>query len=120
MKRYVMLLAYEAGGWDPEDEAQVQSFFDAHHAFEAYLDQHGRRLSSAALADAELATTVRHVDGTPVVSDGPYVETAEFVGGYYDVELPDLDHAIEAAAILPPSYAVEIRPIAVIEGYEHA
>jgi hypothetical protein len=48
------------------------------------------------------------------------VETVEFVGGYYDVELPDLDSAIEAAQLLPPSYAVEIRPTVSIEGYEHA
>ena len=48
------------------------------------------------------------------------METAEIVGGYYDVELPDLDHAIEAAGLLPPSYAVEIRPTVVIDGYEPA
>lgn len=120
MKRYVLLLAYEPGGWDPADEEVRQSFFDAHHAFEEYVAARGRRLASGALADADTATTVRHVDGAATVSDGPYVETVEFVGGYYDVELPDLDSAIEAATLLPPSYAVEIRPTVLIEGYEHA
>ncbi len=118
MKRYVLLLAYEPGGWDPDDAALVQSYYDAHDAFEAYLAAHGRRLASGALADADVATTVRHVDGKAVVSDGPFVETTEIVGGYYDVELPDLDHAIAAASLLPPSYAVEIRPTIVVEGYE--
>ena len=120
MKRYVLLLAYEPGGWDETSAEVQQAFFDAHHAFEEYVESHGRRLSSGALADADTATTVRHVDGEPRVSDGPYVETVEFVGGYYDVELPDLDSAIEAAKLLPPSYAVEIRPTVLIEGYEHA
>ncbi len=118
MKRYVLLLAYEPGGWDPADEEVRQEFFDAHHAFEKFVDTHGRRLASAALADADTATTVRHGNGQPSVSDGPFVETVEFVGGYYDVELPDLDTAIEAASLLPHSYAVEIRPTVTIEGYE--
>ncbi len=49
--------------------------------------------------------------GEVVLSDGPFVESAEMIGGYYDVELPDLDVAIEAAALLPPAYAVEIRAV---------
>ena len=119
MKRYLLLLAYEPGGWESASEEERQAYFDAHAAFETYVDEHGRRLGSAALADADMATTVRHVDGAPVVSDGPYVETVEIVGGYYDVELPDLDTAIAAARLLPTAYAVEIRPTVTIEGYEH-
>ena len=41
------------------------------------------------------------------------------MGGYYDIELPDLDAAIAAARLLPAAYAVEIRPTVEIEGYEH-
>lgn len=118
MKRYVLLLAYEPGGGDARSAEEQQAFFDAHDAFEAFVAKHGRRLSSGALADADVATTVRHLDGRAVVSDGPFVETTEIVGGYYDVELPDLDHAIGAAKLLPASYAVEVRPTVVIEGYE--
>jgi len=120
MKRYLLLLAQVPGVWEAASEEEKQAYFDAHHAFEEYVGQHGRRLASAALADADTATTVRHHDGRSVVTDGPFVETAEVVGGYYDVELPDLDHAIEAASRLPASYAVEIRPTVVIEGYEQA
>ena len=119
MKRYVLLLAYEPGGWDTADEGVQQEFFDAHTAFETFVNDRGRQLGSAALADADVATTVRHADGAATVSDGPFVETVEIVGGYYDVELPDLDTAIEAAKLLPTSYAVEIRPTVVIEGYQH-
>ncbi|GAA1478247.1 YciI family protein [Nocardioides aestuarii] len=116
--RYLLLLAYEPGGWEQADEAGQQAYFDAHHAFEAYVTEHGKHLGSAALADTDVATTVRHEGGRTVVSDGPFVETTEIVGGYYDVDLPDLDTAIAAAALLPPSYAVEIRPTVTIEGYE--
>lgn len=119
MKRYVLLLAYEPGGWDDASEAVQQEFLDAHTAFETFIGEHGRRLASAALADTDVATTVRHRNGETVVSDGPFVETVEIVGGYYDVELPDLDTAITAARLLPASYTVEIRPTVTIEGYEH-
>jgi hypothetical protein len=109
--RYVVLIAYEPGEWEAADEAGGRELFDAHHAFERFVDAHGHRRGSAALCDADLATTVRHRDdGSVVVTDGPFVELAEQVGGYYDVELPDLDTAIAAAKLLPPSYTVEVRP----------
>jgi hypothetical protein len=118
--RYVVLIAYEPGRWEAAGAEERQAFFDAHHAFERYVADHGKRLSSAALADADTATTVRHPggDGQAVVMDGPFVELTEQVGGYYDVELPDLDTAIAAATLLPRSYAVEVRPVVGVEGYE--
>lgn len=116
--RYVVLIAYEPGHWDAADEAVRQEYFDAHHAFEAYVEQHGRRLSSAALCDADLATTVRRDGPSDVVTDGPFVELTEQVGGYYDVELPDLDSAIAAARLLPRAYTLEIRPVVRVEGHE--
>jgi hypothetical protein len=117
--RYVVLIAYEPGHWDAADEAVRQEYFDAHHAFEDYVEQHGRRLSSAALSDADLATTIRRdAAGPDVVTDGPFVELAEQIGGYYDVELPDLDAAIAAAKLLPRAYTIEIRSVVRVEGYE--
>jgi hypothetical protein len=112
-------MAYQPGEWEATDEAGRQELFDAHHAFERFVDEHGRRVESAALSEADLATTVRHrQDGTAVVADGPFAELAEQVGGYYDVELPDLDTAIAAAKLLPHSYAVEVRPTVRVEGHE--
>ena len=116
--RYVVLIAYEPGHWDGTDEVVRQEYFDAHHAFEAYVEQHGRRLSSAALSDADLATTVRRDGSSDVVTDGPFAELTEQIGGYYDVELPDLDAAIAAARLLPRAYTLEIRSVVGVEGYE--
>lgn len=119
--RYVVLIAYEPKDWAEADEATRQTYFDAHHAFERYVDEHGSRLSSAALCDADLATTVRRdVGGADVVTDGPFVELTEQVGGYYDVQLPDLDSAIAAARLLPKAYTLEIRSVVGVEGYESA
>jgi len=114
--RYVVLIAYEPGEWDASDEQARKEVFDAHHAFERFVDERGRRLESAALADADTATTIRHGADGPVVTDGPFVELAEQVGGYYDVELPDLDTAIAAAKLLPRSYTVEVRPTVRMDG----
>ena len=119
--RYVLLIAYAPGRWEAADQDERQEFFDAHHDFERFVDEHGRRRESAALADADTATTIRRAaDGSPVVTDGPFVELTEQVGGYYDVELPDLDTAIAAAKLLPGSYTVEVRPVVGVEGYESA
>ena len=118
MRRYVVLVAYEPGRWESAPEAVREEYFAAHHAFEEYVDAHGRRISSAPLAGADTATTIRHADGAVAVTDGPFVESVEQVGGYYDVELPDLDSAIAAGLLLPTSYAVEIRPVVSIDDHE--
>ncbi len=118
MKRYVVLVAYQPGAWETAPDAVRQEYFAAHHAFEEYVDTHGRRIGSAPLAGADTATTIRHVDGAARVTDGPFVESVEQIGGYYDIELPDLDAAITAGSLLPSSYAVEIRPAITVEGYE--
>ncbi len=121
MRRYVVLVAYAAGEWESAGPEARQEYFDAHHAFERYVDEHGRRLASGALADADTATTLSPGRGAErVVTDGPFVELAEQIGGYYDVELPDLDVAVAAGRLLPPSYTVEIRPVLSIEGYDSA
>ena len=119
MKRYVILIAYRPWDWASATPEVRQSYVDAHDAFRDFVDEHGAHLGSAALGEADTATTVRAgADGSRTVTDGPFAEPAEQVGGYYDVELPDLDTAIAAGRLLPTSYAVEIRPAVTIDGYE--
>jgi len=68
------------------------------------------------LADSPAATTVRVRDGQRLVTDGPFAETKEQLGGYFLVEVDDLDTAIELASKIPGARhgSVEVRPI--IEG----
>ncbi len=114
MTRFVLLIAYGSSEWEGASEETRAYYFEAHDAFSAYVAEHGAEHGSGALADPGLATTVRRAgrarDGEVVVSSGPFAEATEQVGGYYDVELPDLDHAVAAAALLPAAYSVEIRP----------
>ena len=77
------------------------------------MEASGQRLSGLELDDPETAKVVRIVDGETVVTDGPYAETKELVGGLMTVECADLDEAIELAASIPLASrgSVEIRPI---------
>jgi hypothetical protein len=114
VSRFVLLIAYASSEWDEATEETRDYYFRAHAAFSSYVAEHGTEHASGALADRDRAVTVRRAgqqrDGEVTVTSGPFAETAEQVGGYYDVELPDLDHAVTAASLLPAAYSVEIRP----------
>lgn len=111
MKHYVLLVAYDPRLWEDATEDQRDAWYADHRAFDEHVRAHGRCLATAPLAGADTATTLRHVDGRLQVTDGPFAETAEVLAGYYDVELPDLDTAIAAGALLPSPFAIEIRPV---------
>jgi hypothetical protein len=64
------------------------------------------------LAAPGLATTVRFdVDGRPLVTDGPFLEGKEVIGGYAEIEVQDLDEALRMAQSWPPRGTVEVRPV---------
>lgn len=111
MNRYVVLVAYAPQLWDEAGPGLRDQWYADHGAFDAYVADHGRRIATAPLAGRETATTLRHVDGELQVTDGPFAETSETIAGYYDIELPDLDAAIAAGALLPAPFTVEIRPV---------
>jgi len=115
VKRYVVLVAYRPSLWEDASEEQRDAWYADHRAFDEHVRSHGRCLATAPLAGADTATTLRHVHGRLQVTDGPYVETAEAIAGYYDVELPDLDSAIAAGALLPSPFTIEIRPVEVVD-----
>ena len=73
-----------------------------------------RVVGGAHLQDPDTATTVRVADGETLLTDGPFVDAKEYLGGFFLVEAPDLDTAIELAARVPAARfggAVEVRPI---------
>ena len=93
----------------PAEGPTVEEFL----AFEKAVSDAGVKLDGQAL-DTSHATTVRvRVDGERVVTDGPFAETREIVGGYYLIDVPDLDAALEWAARCPGSGygSVEVRTV---------
>jgi hypothetical protein len=82
------------------------------------LNSAGQYLEASPLHPVATATSVRMRDGKRLVTDGPFAETREQLGGYYLIEASDLDEAIGIAARVPPARfgTVEIRPVMEIEG----
>ncbi len=85
----------------------------AYQAYTEALQSAGVFKAGDRLHQASAATTVRMVDGKTRVLDGPYAETKEQLGGYYIVEVPDLDAALSWAARCPNASdgVMEVRPI---------
>ncbi len=77
------------------------------------LAQAGQMLEGAGLQGIDTATTVRVRDHERLVTDGPFAETRELLGGYYVVDVPDLDVALDWAAKMPNvgRGSVEVRPV---------
>jgi hypothetical protein len=104
---------------DPEAEAALgpagrRAIVDEHARFAGRLAEAGALVLSEALEPPEQGRTVSFEDNAPVITDGPYLETKEALGGVYVIEAPDIDAAVEIARGLPrsPGLVAEIRPIA--------
>src|SRR5581483_4483036 len=82
------------------------------------LNKTGQYLGAGPLHSVSTATSVRVRDGKRIVTDGPFAETREQLGGYYVIEANDLDEAIDIAERVPPvKYGtIEIRPVMEIPG----
>jgi hypothetical protein len=82
------------------------------------LNSSGQYLDASPLHPISTATSVRVRDGKRLVTDGPFAETREQLGGYYLVDASDLDEAIRIAERIPPARfgTVEIRPVMEISG----
>jgi hypothetical protein len=111
-----MLLIYspaEGGPSREEQEAEMGRWF----AYTDELRQSGAMVAGEALQPVDVATTVRVRDGETLISDGPFAETKEILGGYYIVDAPTLDEALKWAAKMPNiEYgSVEVRPVVVFE-----
>jgi hypothetical protein len=111
-----MLLIY--GAEDSWTEAERRACMIESMGICDELARQGKFLDASPLQSVKTAASVRVRDGRALVTDGPFAETTEQLGGYYVLDLADLDEAIAVAARLPPAAkgAVEIRPLVELEG----
>jgi hypothetical protein len=107
--KYVMFLVGDEMG-DMSDPA-VAAMYETIGAWWGEQVQAGHIVGGHQLQPARTATTVRRENGRAVVTDGPFMEAKESIGGYGILEVPDLDAAIAIAASWPPGSKVEIRPV---------
>ena len=94
------------------DATRKDAYWGAYRAYTKALQDAGVMVGGAGLQPPAVATTVRQRDGKRQVQDGPYAEAKEQLGGYYEIDVPDLDRALEWAARCPAAStgAVEVRP----------
>ncbi|HJZ60712.1 MAG TPA: YciI family protein [Miltoncostaeaceae bacterium] len=111
--KYMMLIYGQEGGFGdmPEDQQQavLKSWFD----YTENMEKAGVLVAGDALQPTASATSVRVRDGKTLTTDGPFAETKEQLGGYYLMEVPSLDEALDWAARCPgaPFGTIEVRPV---------
>jgi hypothetical protein len=115
MSQYVVLIYEDEQGWISGDPAVIEQGMKDHSRFAQ--DAAEKLRGGQALQPTGTATTI-HKDGSGgfAVTDGPFVETKEALGGFYVIEAADLDEAIALAKQVPaPFGGVEVRPVMVFD-----
>ncbi|WHZ12537.1 MAG: PhnB protein [Burkholderiaceae bacterium] len=110
---YMLLIHVDPAGLAALREAERGAALAAYGAYTEALTQAGVMRAGNRLRPADTATTVKMRDGRTEVLNGPFIETREQLGGYYLIDVPDLDAALSWAARCPAAShgAVEVRPV---------
>jgi hypothetical protein len=113
--KYIVLLYAEEGAWPPEDHrvALAESIELCHR-----LHAEGQYLDASPLEPPATARCVRVRDGKSMISDGPYAETKEFLGGYFLIDVATIDEAVAIAERIPGARrgTAQIRPLMEVTG----
>jgi hypothetical protein len=113
--KYLLLIYGEEQTWSEAERAQC---YQESAAYAHELQAKGQFLGTNPLQPVSTATTLRVRDGKRLVTDGPFAETREQLGGYFLVEAKDLDEAMHIAERLPSARkgSIEIRPVLEVGG----
>lgn len=114
MAQYLILIYEDETAYGDFGEQDWTAAMAAHGRFaERVVEKGAKILGGEALAPTSTATTIRD----DLVTDGPFAESKEALGGYYVIEARDLDHALEVARLCPaPHGGVEVRPVLSLPG----
>lgn len=108
--QYALLIYGDEKQWRTASQADNAAMYAEYEKFGKMLEERGAIRGGAELNSTSTATTVRATGGDTLVTDGPFAETTEQLGGFYLVEAANLDEAIEFAKALPAG-TVEVRPL---------
>lgn len=108
--QYMLLIYSDENEWSEDERQQCMQ---KSMGISAELAEQGKLISSAPLHSVTTATSLRIKNGKIQLTDGPFAETTEQLGGYYIVDVDNLDEALAIASRLPPAQkgTVEVRPI---------
>ena len=111
--KYMLLIHDDEKAWAKMTDAERQRIYGEYGQFGQQIKDTGHYLAGAQLQPTTTATSVRVRDGKRLVTDGPFAETREQLGGYYLVNAKDLDEAIGITARIPSAKAgtIEVRPV---------
>jgi hypothetical protein len=116
--KYMLLCYDDEQAWERAGQAAHRAAIDQAVQLTHELDRNGQYISASPLHPVATATCVRVRDGKRLVTDGPFAETREVLGGYYLIDVPDIDEAIWVAQLHPGARVgtVEVRPVMEIPG----
>jgi hypothetical protein len=111
--KYLLTIYGDESRFEQASPEEMKATLAAYGAFGEEIEKAGVHLGGEGLQPSSTATTVSVRDGEKVVTDGPFAETKEQLGGFYLLECKDLDEAVEWAAKIPgaQSGSVEVRPV---------
>jgi hypothetical protein len=111
--KYMLLIYHDEQSWDAVTEADRQQIYLEYRNLREQLQKSGQFVTGSQLQPVTTATTVRVRDGKELITDGPFAETHEQLGGYFLIEARDLDEATSIAAKIPSARTgtIEVRPL---------
>jgi hypothetical protein len=118
--KFLLLMHMNPTVWESLTEDERNEVMNGHGAFMETVRNSGEMILTQALADPSQSAVVRVRDGERLVTDGPYLEAKEYLGGYYLVDVENKERALELAAMIPdakvPGLGIEVRRIMVDNG----
>jgi hypothetical protein len=110
--RYVLLFCGTTADQEAFESLSSEALGQRYGQVGQWFAENGPKIrGSNQLQPRERATTVRHGEGGPVITDGPFIEGNELIGGYAEIEVENLDDALDMAKTWPGGGAVEIRQV---------
>jgi hypothetical protein len=120
--QFLLIMHNNPAVWDALTDSERDAVVTGHGQFIKTIQESGELIVTQGLAAPSNSAVVRVRNGVPVVTDGPYLEAKEFLGGYYLVDCVSRERALELAALIPdasvPGLAIEVRPVIFSNGLQ--
>jgi hypothetical protein len=113
--KFLLIMHMNPAVWNSLTEEERNEVGSGHGEFMETITKSGEMILTQALADPSQSAVVRVRDGQPVVTDGPYLEAKEYLGGFYLIDVENRERALELAAMIPDTrvegLGIEVRPV---------